>query len=108
MVTMMTHAFTRANRPGSDDQVYFLGDLIDRGPQSASGCRFVQSSSTTVCSKSRAVLLEVLDGGRFLAKWSRLGFYSGGYADHVIEATIPQKHLDWMRGSCRRMDLGDV
>jgi len=30
---------TRGVAPGSDDQVYFLGDLIDRGPE-RSGCRF--------------------------------------------------------------------
>ena len=30
--------------PGSDDRVYFLGDLIDRGPKSAQVLDFVQQS----------------------------------------------------------------
>jgi len=57
---------TRGDRPGSDE-VYFLGDLIDRGPQSAQVVDFVQSSSYhCLLGNHEQMLLEVLDSSEFL------------------------------------------
>ena len=51
--------------PNSDDRVYFLGDLIDRGPKSAQVVNFVrQSSYPCLLGNHELMLLEVLTDGR--------------------------------------------
>ena len=98
--------------PGSDDQVYFLGDLIDRGPQSAQVVDFVQSSSYhCLLGNHEQMLLEVLDSSTGSRKVEQAWLYTCGGCATVSsykEATIPQKHLDWMRLLPTYLDLGDV
>ncbi len=97
--------------PGSDDQVYFLGDLIDRGPQSAQVVSFVkQSSYHCLLGNHEQMLLDVraLVGGTTVVEQAWL--YSGGYATVTSykEGSIPQEHLDWMLSLPTHLDLGDI
>ena len=98
--------------PGSNDQVYFVGDLIDRGPQSAQVVDFVQQSSYhCLLGNHEQMLLDVLDSSRGGSSQAQQAWlYSGGYATVTSykEATIPQKHLDWMRMLPTHLDLGDI
>lgn len=98
--------------PGSEDQVYFLGDLIDRGPMSAQVVEFVQQSSyQCLLGNHEQMLLDVLaSSGTSSSQVEQAWLYSGGYATVTSykEATIPQKHLDWMQSLPKYLDLGDV
>ena len=98
--------------PGSEDQVYFLGDLIDRGPMSAQVVEFVQQSSyQCLLGNHEQMLLDVLAStGTSSSQAEQAWLYSGGYATVTSykEATIPQKHLDWMLSLPKYLDLGDV
>ena len=96
--------------PGSKDQVYFVGDLIDRGPQSAQVVDFVrQSSYHCLLGNHEQMLLDVLDSSGS-SQVEQAWLYSGGYATITSykESTIPQEHLDWMLGLPTYLDLGDV
>ena len=97
--------------PGSEDQVYFLGDLIDRGPMSAQVVDFVQQSSYhCLLGNHEQMLLDVLASSGASSQVEQAWLYSGGYATVTSykEATIPQKHLDWMLSLPTYLDLGDV
>lgn len=96
--------------PGSDDQVYFLGDLIDRGQQSAQVVDFVkQSSYQCLLGNHEQMLLDVL-GNRGSSQMQQAWLYSGGYAtvSSYKDATIPHDHLDWMQRLPTYLDLGDI
>lgn len=96
--------------PGSNDQVYFLGDLIDRGPQSAQVVSFVKESSyPCLLGNHEQMLLDVV-ASRGVPTVKQAWLYSGGYAtvSSYKEATIPQDHLDWMLGLPTYLDLGDI
>jgi serine/threonine protein phosphatase 1 len=97
--------------PASDDQVYFLGDLIDRGPKSCDVVEFVrQNNHTCILGNHENLLLDaLLDDGVHppaLQAW----LYSGGQAtvssyksvDHLLE------HRDWIRTLPTHLDLGDI
>lgn len=104
-------ALLEAIAPNSDDQVYFLGDLIDRGPQSAQVVDFVQESPYhCLLGNHEQMLLEVLASNGASKQVEQTWLYSGGYATvtSYSEATIPQKHLDWMLSLPTYLDLGDV
>lgn len=96
--------------PGSNDQVYFLGDLIDRGPQSAQVVDFVQQSSyACLLGNHEQMLLDVLS--RRVSKQARQAWlHSGGYETLTSyrDALIPQSHIDWMLSLPTYMDLGDI
>ena len=104
-------ALLEAIAPGSDDQVYFLGDLIDRGPQSAQVVKFVrQSSYPSLLGNHEQMLLDVIGSNRVPNLVEQAWLYSGGYATVTSykEATIPQEDLDWMRSLPTHLDLGDI
>jgi len=98
--------------PGSEDQVYFLGDLIDRGPQSAQVVNFVQKSCFhCLLGNHEQMLLDVLAGaGETNITAQQAWLHSGGYATVTSykKATIPQEHLDWMLNLPTYLDLGDI
>ena len=97
--------------PGSEDQVYFVGDLIDRGPQSAQVVDFVrQSSYHCLLGNHEQMLLNVLDTNSASSQAEQAWLYSGGYAtvSSYKEATIPQEHIDWMLGLPKYLDLGSI
>jgi len=96
--------------PGSNDQVYFLGDLIDRGPQSAQVVDFVQRSSYhCLLGNHEQMLLDALTKS-VSSQMQQAWLYNGGYATVTSykEATIPQEHLEWMLRLPTHLDLGDI
>ena len=97
--------------PGSDDQVYFLGDLIDRGPQSAHVVNFVKESPYhCLLGNHEQMLLDVLASVEVPTLAEQAWLSSGGYATVTSykKATIPQEHLDWMLSLPTHLDLGDI
>lgn len=96
--------------PGLDDQVYFLGDLIDRGPQSAQVVELVKRSSYhCVLGNHEQMLLEVVGSNSCAHQVKQAWLYSGGHAtiNSYKNASIPQDHLDWMLHLPTYLDLGD-
>ncbi|MTJ07219.1 MULTISPECIES: metallophosphoesterase family protein [unclassified Anabaena] len=96
--------------PASEDQVYFLGDLIDRGPQSAQVVEFVkQSNYPCLLGNHEQMLLNILTGRDTTSANMQAWLYSGGQATIASyqSAAIPQEHLDWFHSLPTYLDLGD-
>jgi serine/threonine protein phosphatase 1 len=96
--------------PGSEDQVYFLGDLVDRGPQSAEVVKFVQQSSyCCLLGNHEQMLLDTFATGQIHPPILQAWLYSGGQATlaSYSEARIPPDVLDWIRTLPTYVDLGD-
>ena len=97
--------------PNLDDQVYFLGDLIDRGPQSAKVVDFVQKSAyPCLLGNHEQLLLDAFPDGEVYNPALQAWLYSGGQATVASykEVGILMEHLDWMRTLPIYLDLGDI
>jgi serine/threonine protein phosphatase 1 len=97
--------------PTSDDQLYFLGDLIDRGPQSAQVVNFVKNNNyPCLLGNHEQMLLNILSNGGVATPAMQAWLYGGGQATVASyqEATIPQDHLDWFKALPTYLDLGNV
>jgi serine/threonine protein phosphatase 1 len=105
-------ALLDAIAPAQNEAVYFLGDLIDRGPKSANVVNFVMENKyRCILGNHEQMLLDVLGrknshiAGDIFQAW----LYGGGYATLVsYNHDIPQKHLDWMNRLPKYLDLNDV
>ncbi len=96
--------------PTSDDKVYFLGDLIDRGPDSAQVVNFVKKNNyPCLLGNHEQMLLNIFNGG-MTTQAMQAWLYGGGQATVASyhEATIPPDHLDWFKNLPTYLDLGDV
>lgn len=96
--------------PNSQDRVYFLGDLIDRGAQSAQVVEFVQQSSYhCLLGNHEQMLLDVMNG-RASSQVKLAWLHCGGYETLASykEGSIPQHHLEWMQKLPTYVDLGDI
>ncbi len=97
--------------PGSDDQVYFLGDLIDRGPQSAQVVEFVKESSyQCILGNHEQLLIESFPDGQIFSPALQAWLQSGGRATVASygDAGVLLEHLEWMRSLPIYLDLGDL
>jgi len=96
--------------PTSDDQIYFLGDLIDRGPKSAQVVDFVfKNKYQCLRGNHEEMLLDVLGGGQIVPEMFQVWLYNGGHATITsYEGKIPQEHIEWMETLPIYLDLGDV
>ncbi|AKG22391.1 metallophosphoesterase family protein [Calothrix sp. 336/3] len=97
--------------PSSDDQVYFLGDLIDRGPKSSQVVKFVMDSPyKCLLGNHEQMLLNILTNRQISLPTVQSWLYSGGQATvaSYAEATIPHDHLEWFSTLPTYLDLGDV
>ncbi|PSB10929.1 serine/threonine protein phosphatase [filamentous cyanobacterium Phorm 46] len=98
--------------PRSDDRVYFLGDLIDRGPKSAQVLDFVQHSPyQTLLGNHEQLMLDALSGESVDIRAWQSWLYSGGdstVASYRDTGMMPYKHLDWLRSLPTYIDLGDI
>lgn len=96
--------------PGADDQVYFLGDLIDRGPQSAQVLDFVQKSPYHCLLGNHELMLLDVVTKRASSQVRQAWLYSGGYEtlNSYKTATIPQYHIEWIQNLPTYLDLGDI
>lgn len=96
--------------PKSDDKIYFLGDLIDRGPLSAQVVKFVrQNSYECLMGNHEQMLVDVLGEGKVYGPALQAWLYSGGHAtvNSYGEGGIPQDDIEWMRALPTHLDLGD-
>ncbi|WP_413171646.1 metallophosphoesterase family protein [Anabaena azotica] len=96
--------------PSSADEVYFLGDLIDRGPQSAQVVDFVkQNNYSCLLGNHEQMLLNVLSNKSRSNQALQAWLYSGGQATIASyqAAQIPQEHIDWFSALPVFIDLGD-
>lgn len=97
--------------PGSDDQIYFLGDLIDRGPNSAQVVSFVQESGyACLLGNHEQLMLDALPDGRTFPPALQAWLYSGGKATVASygDAGILLDHVEWMKTLPTYLDLGDL
>jgi serine/threonine protein phosphatase 1 len=97
--------------PGQDDQVYFVGDLIDRGPKSAQVIQFVQNHNyPCVLGNHEQLLLEAFPEGRSFTPGLGAWLHSGGQntVNSFSDAAGLLKHLDWFQTLPTYLDLGDV
>ncbi|GAX35487.1 metallophosphoesterase family protein [Nodularia sp. NIES-3585] len=97
--------------PASDDQVYFLGDLIDRGPKSAQVIDFVKDNNyPCLLGNHEQMLLSILTGSNTSASAMQAWLYGGGQATIASyeEASIPEEHMQWLKSLPLYLDLGDI
>lgn len=98
--------------PGQKDQVYFLGDLIDRGPKSAQVVEFVrQSTYHCLRGNHEQLMLGALLNGKVNPQMWTAWRYSGGEAtvkSYVELGLLPNEHLAWIKTLPLYLDLGDV
>ncbi len=97
--------------PGSSDQIYFLGDLIDRGPKSAQVVEFVQQHNhISLLGNHEQLLLDAFPNGKVSPQGLQAWLYSGGQTT-VASYSKPEfllEQLDWFRSLPTHLDLGDV
>jgi serine/threonine protein phosphatase 1 len=96
--------------PQADDRVYFLGDLIDRGPQSAQVVQLVMDNNyPCLLGNHEAMLLEVVSGRGSSLEIYQGWLQSGGYATvESYQNRIPPEHIEWMSKLPLYLDLGDL
>lgn len=97
--------------PISDDKIYFLGDLIDRGPQSSQVVDFVKNNHyECVLGNHEQMLLNILTSGQAPTSIVQAWLCSGGQATVASykQATIPEDHVEWLKALPTYLDLGDV
>lgn len=97
--------------PTADDQVYFLGDLIDRGPQSSYVVNFVKENGyQCLLGNHEQMLLNILTNGQVATSMVQAWLYSGGHATLASyqQATIPHDHVHWFKTLPTYLDLGDI
>jgi serine/threonine protein phosphatase 1 len=96
--------------PSSEDQVYFLGDLIDRGPNSAQVVEFViRNNYPCLRGNHEEMLLDTLDTEEIDPELYKSWLYNGGYSTITsYNNNIPTEHIEWMRNLPSYLDLGDI
>lgn len=97
--------------PAQTDQVYFLGDLIDRGPASSQVVSFVQEHGyTSLLGNHEQLMLEAFPAGRTFAPGVQAWLFSGGRTTvaSYTDVSLLMDHLEWMKTLPLYLDLGDV
>ncbi|MEB3160857.1 MAG: metallophosphoesterase family protein [Synechocystis sp.] len=96
--------------PSSQDGVYFVGDLIDRGPDSAKVVEFViKNKYHCLLGNHEQMMLDAIGGGAVSPQLLQAWLYSGGHPTLAsYDHQIPQEHVDWMQRLPLYLDLGDV
>ena len=95
--------------PGEKDEVYFLGDLIDRGPKSSQVLQFVrQSGYVSLLGNHEQMLLEAFPDGKVSMPSLQAWLYSGGQATVASYESAEKllEELDWIRTFPTHKDLG--
>lgn len=97
--------------PGTDDQVFFVGDLIDRGPQSAQVIELVRRNGyQCVLGNHEQLLLDSFPGGEVRMAALQGWLYSGGQATLASynDTETLLDHIAWMRSLPLYLDLDDI
>lgn len=97
--------------PDAEDQVFFVGDLIDRGPKSFQVIHLVrQNAYRCVLGNHEQLLLEALAQGNVCQQALNAWLHSGGYTTvaSYSEPAILLEHVEWLRSLPTYLDLGDI
>ncbi len=98
--------------PASEDQIYFVGDLIDRGPQSSQVVEFVKNSGyPCVLGNHEQLALEALYQSPLNQNLLQSWLYSGGkttLASYGDNSDLLINHLHWLHELPLYLDLGDI
>lgn len=97
--------------PNNEDDVYFVGDLIDRGPKSAQVVELVKNSDyRCILGNHEQMLLNILEQPDLPYTFRQAWLYGGGQAtlDSYGENGIPDDHYRWMKSLPIYLDLGDI
>lgn len=102
--------------PTADDRLYFLGDLIDRGPDSASVVKLVRDNQyTCLLGNHEHLLINACGNGKVNQPALQAWRYSGGQTtltsypklySHPSEALL--EDVAWMQTLPLYIDLGDA
>lgn len=97
--------------PNHEDQVYFLGDLIDRGSQSSQVVSFIKHSGyPCVLGNHEQMLVDILFHNEKNPSAREAWLFSGG--ENTLksygERGIDEEHLYWMQSLPTYIDLGDI
>ncbi len=94
---------------GLSDKLYFLGDLIDRGPQSAEVVDWViKNEHGCIMGNHEQMCVEAFASPSSSGAWQ--GWLINGGANTLEsygEAKMPAAHLDWIANLPLFLDLGD-
>jgi serine/threonine protein phosphatase 1 len=97
--------------PDADDQIYFVGDLIDRGPKSAQVVQLVRENGFgCVLGNHEQLLIEAFPDSKVSQLGLRAWLQSGGQST-VASYSKPEElleNLDWIRSLPAHLDLGDI
>lgn len=98
--------------PDTEDKLYFVGDLIDRGPQSAQVVDFVrQNQHPCVLGNHEQLLLDAFSHKRMTGQTLHAWLYSGGQTtltSYNHDTDLLMEHIEWIRKLPLHIDLGDV
>lgn len=97
--------------PGYDDAVYFLGDLIDRGPHSSYVIDLVKKNNyPCLLGNHEQMLLNVLTNEKISVATMQAWLHSGGQATIASyeDREIPEAHIQWLQSLPTHLDLGDI
>jgi serine/threonine protein phosphatase 1 len=97
--------------PGTYDQIYFLGDLIDRGPDSAQVVSFVQKNRyTCLLGNHEQLMLDAFPSGQAFTPALQAWLYSGGRSTvaSYTDANLLLEHIEWFKTLPAYLDLGDI
>jgi serine/threonine protein phosphatase 1 len=98
--------------PTASDQVYFVGDLIDRGPKSAQVIEFVrQQGYQCVLGNHEQLLLEAFPGDNKVSQFALQAWLQSGGQTTVASYIEPERlleNIEWLRSLPTHLDLGDV
>jgi serine/threonine protein phosphatase 1 len=96
--------------PDKDDEVYFLGDLIDRGPQSAQVVEFVMKNNYNCIQGNHEIMLIDALGGEQVNHRMLQGWLQNGGNSTVISygQKMPSiEHIEWIKTLPLYFDLDD-
>jgi serine/threonine protein phosphatase 1 len=105
----MLVARCEAHAAGRTRRYVFLGDYIDRGPDSAGVLRLLRETTDVVAlmGNHEAMLLAAIDGAIAPGLWLEQGGGVTLQSYGVREVgELPRDHLDWLRALPRRHDDG--
>jgi serine/threonine protein phosphatase 1 len=97
--------------PTADDEIYFLGDLIDRGPQSSQVVEFVKSSRYhCLLGNHEQMLVNLLTNENATPAMLEAWLYSGGKATIASyeHSKVSHEHIEWFMSLPTYLDLGDI
>lgn len=97
--------------PATEDSIYFVGDLVDRGPDSARVVEFVMENNyPCLLGNHEQMFLDVLEGEDLPYHFHQSWLYSGGQAtiESYGDRGVPPEHIQWLKSLPPYLDLGDI